>query len=521
MTRTALGRSAALLVLCAWAVGCMAPSPRSGPDAASAAGPDAASAPRSETANAPRSETEGSRPPTASPDAANAPRTGPDVPDDEAFLDDVQERTFGFFWETTNPENGLTPDRWPTESFSSVAAVGFALTAYPIGVERGYVTREEARDRTLTTLKFFWDAPQGEDASGITGHRGFFYHFLDMETGERFETVELSSIDTALLMAGVLFSAEYFDGGDPSEAAIRAYADSLYRRVEWNWIQPRAPLIGMGWHPERGFIPHDYRGYNEAMLLYVLAMGSPTHPVDASAWDAFTSTYQWEEFHGQEHLNFSPLFGHQYSHVWIDFRGIQDAFMRSKGIDYFENSRRATIAQRNYAIENPGGWDGYGAELWGLTASDGPLDTTMTIDGTPREFHTYWARGASAEYIADDGTLVPTAAGGSVPFVPEITISALRAMRDAYGEHLYSQYGFLDAFNPTFDADVRVQHGQVVPGVGWFDTDYLGIDQGPILTMIENHRSGLVWRHMRENEHIVRGLCKAGFEGGWLEGRCV
>ena len=441
----------------------------------------------------------------------------------EAFLDTLQERTFRWFWDTTNPRNGLVPDRWPTPSFSSVAAVGFGLTSYPVGVERGWITRDQAAERTLTTLRFFWEAPQGPQTTGVTGHRGFFYHFLDMETGHRFQQVELSTIDTGLLMLGVLAAAEYFDRADPREARIRALADSLYRRVDWAWAAtPRPPLLSMGWHPEagRGFIPHDYRGYNEAMFLYLLALGSPTHPVDPEAWTAYTATYRWADFHGQEHVNFAPLFGHQYSHSWIDFRGIRDGYMRGKGIDYFENSRRATLSQRAYAIANPMGWKGYGPDLWGLTASDGPKDTVLVIDGQRRQLWTYRARGAAAGEVQDDGTLVPTAAGGSVPFAPEVTIPALMEMRRRYGDHLFTRYGFLDAFNPTLTEPMPLQHGRIVPGVGWFDGDYLGIDQGPIVLMIENHRTGLVWRLMRENEHVVRGLCRAGFTGGWIEGRC-
>ena len=441
---------------------------------------------------------------------------GPSGPRTEAFLDDVQRRTFGYFWDLSSARNGLTPDRAPTRSFSSVAAVGFALTAYPIGVERGYITRTEAAQRTLTTLRFMYQAPQGTAMSGVTGYKGFFYHFLDMETGHRFENVELSTIDTALFLAGALMCSQYFDGASPDEASIRAYADSLYRRVDWPWAMNGTQRVTMGWRPDQGFINYDWHGYNEAMLLYVLALGSPTYPVPASTWDAWTSTYRWGTFHGQQHLGFAPLFGHQYSHVWIDFRGIQDAYMRGRGIDYFENSRRATLSQRAYAIDNPGEWKGYSADIWGLTAADGPKDTTFVIGGRTREFHTYWARGAADGEIRDDGTLAPTAAGGSIPFAPEITIPTLQAMRDRYGENLYSTYGFLDSFNPTFDFNVPVQHGKVVPGQGWFDTDYLGIDQGPIIAMIENYRTELVWREMRDHPAVIRGLRRAGFTGGWL-----
>ena len=447
---------------------------------------------------------------------------------EQAFLDTVSRRTFDFFWETTNPRNGLTPDRWPTKSFSSIAAVGFALTAYPIGVERGWVSRDAARDRVLTTLRFFWTAPQGDGSSGVTGSHGFFYHFLDIDTGLRFGRVELSTIDTSLLLGGILTCRDYFDRSDPGETELRALADSIYARVDWQWARDNNVVVTMGWRPEpapdenqRGFIKSNWVGYDEAMILYVLALGSPTHAIDPAAWTEWTSTYKWDRFGGQDYVQFAPLFGYQYSHVWIDFRGIQDAYMRGRGIDYFENSRRATLGHRAYAVANPSAWRGYDASTWGLTASDGPLDSTLTIDGRSRTFHTYWARGAAKTEINDDGTLAPTAAGGSVPFAPEIAIPALVSMRRTYGDPLFGRYGFVDAFNLTLrSATVTVHQGRTVDGVGWFDTDYLGIDQGPILEMIENWRSGFVWNLLKKDPAMVRGLCRAGFSGGWLSGRC-
>ncbi|MEO6525559.1 MAG: glucoamylase family protein [Gemmatimonadaceae bacterium] len=461
----------------------------------------------------------GCRTPTAP--RAGAPPAYVATPSQSAFLDTVQRRTFDWFWETTNPANGLVPDRWPTKSFSSIASVGFGLTAYLVGAEHGWITREQARDRVLTTLRFFWTAPQGGDSANVTGHRGFFYHFVDMERGLRFQRVELSTIDTGLLLMGVLACRQYFDRAEPADSIVRALADSIYFRVDWPWARDAAASLTMGWHPERGFITSRWIGYDEAMLLYALALGSPTHPLGPEAWDAWTATYKWDRFHGQEYVMFAPLFGHQYSHVWIDFRGIQDGYMRTRGIDYFENSRRATLAHRAYAIANPGGWRAYSDSVWGLTASDGPLDSAFVVAGRRRQFHTYWARGAGTDEINDDGTLVPTAAGGSVPFAPEIAIPALLAMRRTYGDPLFTRYGFVDAFNPTLtDASLRVSQGRIVPGVGWFDTDHLGIDQGPILLMIENHRTEFVWRLLRGNPHIVRGLCRAGFSGGWLSGRC-
>jgi hypothetical protein len=439
---------------------------------------------------------------------------------EEPFLGEVSERTFRWFWEETPPTNGLTPDRSPPPSFSSIAAVGFALTSYGIGVERGYITREQAIARVLATLEFFYDAPQGDSARDDSGHRGFFYHFLSLDTGLRYRECELSTIDTALLMMGVLFCQSYFDRDTDEEARIRELADALYLRVEWDWARERPPLLAMGWHPEpgTGFGSADYKGYNEAMFLYVLALGSPTHPIPAEAWDAFTSTYLWADFHGYEHANFGPLFGHQYAHCWIDFRGIQDAYMRDRGIDYFENSRRATYAQRAYAIANPGRWQGYGPEIWGLTACDGPAGVALAIGGEARRFWSYFARGAGADGVHDDGTIAPTAAGGSIAFAPEIAIPALKAMRERYGDAVFTAHGFVDAFNPTFtDPEAQLLHGRVVPGLGWFDDQHLGIDQGPILIMIENLRSGFVWEVMRRHPHLVRGLQRAGFRGGWLD----
>jgi hypothetical protein len=439
---------------------------------------------------------------------------------DDALLDDLERRTFDFFWTTADPRTHLVPDRYPTPSFSSIAAVGFGLTAYAIGAERGYVTRAQARDRVLATLRFLHDAPQGNAAHGMTGYRGFYYHFLDMATGERFRDVELSSVDTALLLAGVLFCREYFAGDDPAEIALRKIADAMLARVEWAWMQPRAPAIAMGWQPEHGFLEYDWIGYNEAMIVILLALGSPT-PVEPAAWDAWSARYgaTWGTAYGQTHLQFPPLFGHQYSQLWVDFRGIRDRFMRDHELDYFENSRRAVLAQQAYAIANPDGWTGYGANAWGLTACDGPGDLTLTVAGRPRTFRGYAARGM-ASY--DDGTLAPTAMVASLPFAPELVIAGIRELERRWGPQILGRYGFVDAFNPSFPparfpGDARPATGQVVPGAGWVDVDVLGIDQGPIIGMIENHRSGVVWATLRRSAYLRRALQRAGFTGGWLE----
>ena len=457
--------------------------------------------------------------PQATPTVAPAVSVAVASQTDAAFLDELEHRTFLFFWELADPHTLLIPDRWPSKSFSSIAAVGFGLNAYAIGAERGWVTRAQAAERTLATLNSLLSLPQGPQSTGIAGNRGFFYHFLDMGTGARFETVELSTIDSTLLFAGVLATEQYFDRDTAAERAIRERAEALYRRADWQFFQETAPLpprVNMGWRPEKGFIEYQWRGYNEAMVLYVLALGSPTHAITADAWDAYTATYTWGTFEGQEHLAFEPLFGHEYSHAWIDFRGIQDRFMRGKGIDYFENSRRATLAQRAYAIRNPGGFAGYGPNVWGLSACDGPFDGTMEVAGRPVEFKTYSARGAALTRVQDDGTLAPHATGAALPFAPEVALPAIRSMRERWGEHVYGRYGFVDSFNPTLSAPRTIQMGKIVPGVGWFDTDYLGIDQGILLAMLENQRSGLLWRLMRANPAVRRGLERAGFEGGWL-----
>jgi hypothetical protein len=422
--------------------------------------------------------------------AAGPPRRRAVTP--QSSVDELERRTFQWFWDTADPQTALVPDRWPTQSFSSVAAVGFGLTPYGIGAVRGGVTRAEARDRVLKTLRYFRDAPQGPQPTGVTGYHGFFYHFLDMKTGARYKDVELSDIDTALMIAGALFCQSYFDRDDPAEAEIRSIAEELYRRVEWDFMLSKPPQVSMGWTPEKGYIDYYWHGYNEAMILFILGIGSPTHPLPPETWSEYTSTYKWVDFYGQQYVGFAPLFGYQYSMIWIDPRRLRDAYMRAHGIDYFENSRRATVAQRAYAVDNPGHWRDYGSTIWGLTACDGPGD--RTVDG--RTYHGYTARGATQNDIRDDGTIAPTAAASSIVYTPELSIAAIQDMQTRYGDRLYAQYGFKDAFTPQ---------------LGWFDPDYLGIDQGPIVAMIENYRSQLVWKVMAKNQHISDGLQRAGF----------
>ena len=428
----------------------------------------------------------------------------------DGFFDDLERRTFNFFWETANPDTGLIPDRFPGRSegsASNIAAVGFGLTAYVIGIERGYITRQAARARVLTTLRFF---------ASLTHEHGFFCRFIDLKTGARMWRSEFSTVDTSWLLAGVLCCQSYFDADEPSEVELRKLAGDIYGRVDWTWAQCRPPAITMGWTPEHGFLRADWVGYDEAMMVYVLALGAPTHPVGPDAWRAWTSTYDrhWGTIYGQTHLSFAPLFGHQYSHVWVDFRGIRDEWMRKHGLDYFENTRRATLAQRSYAIENPMHWRAYGANVWGLTACDGPGARRGRAPGEGRRFYGYAARGVGVNRVLDDGTIAPTAALGSLPFAPEIVIPAAREMHERFGASIYSTYGFFDSFNPTLSG--RAQPASA-GDAGWVDQAYIGIDQGPILAMLENYRSDLVWRVMRGNRYIQRGLKRAGFEGGWLD----
>lgn len=435
------------------------------------------------------------------------------------FYEEIERRTFRWFWTTVNRKNGLVPDRWPSPSFSSIASVGFALPAYAIGVERGWCSRAEARELTLTTLRFFWNAPQGPEATGTTGYKGFFYHFIDMERGLRFRDVELSTVDTTILLMGALFAGQYFDRDDGSEREIRKLATALYDRADWNYFRSDGrAAISMGWHPEKGLIDANWVGFNEGMFVNILALGSSTHPGPADLWQQWTSNYDqfWRGQGPTRRIAFAPLFGHQYSHIWIDFRGIRDEVMRKAGFDYFENSRRETYANRAYCIANPMGWRGYSDQLWGLTACDGPGNFRLPYRGRTVQFDGYSARGPMNEPNGhDDGTLAPTAALGSLPFAPEIVIACAQNLLTQ--PRLFEAYGFKDSFNPSFTyTNLQVQTGSVDAKSGWVAKDYLGIDQGPILLQAANYRNDFVWRHMRRNPAIRRGLERAGFTGGWL-----
>ena len=424
----------------------------------------------------------------------------PSLTDEE--LSRLERDTFKYFADEINLENGLIPDSTKPGSPSSIAVVGFALTAYPIAVERKYLSRADAVKRTLTTLRFFHDAPQGKEPDA-TGYKGFYYHFLDMKTGRRVWKCELSTIDTTYLLAGGLTAARYFDRDNKAEREIRSLAESLYKRADWNWAQNGGLTVSHGWKPETGFIKYRWTGYSEALILYVLGLASPTFPLPPESYRAWTRTYKWKKLYGHEFLYAGPLFIHHLSHMWIDFRGIQDDYMRGKALNYFENSRRAIYVQQSYAMRNPKRFVGYGRFSWGITATDGPGPAERQINGKRMRFFDYKAR--SIPYGPDDGTLAPWAVATSLPFAPEVVLPTLSRLNKDFPE-MTNMYGFKCSYNPTFNSK----------GKGWVSKGYYGLDQGPIVMMIENYRTGLVWRLMRRCPFIIDGLRRAGFQGGWL-----
>jgi hypothetical protein len=426
----------------------------------------------------------------------------PTLSDDE-LLDSLQRAAFDYFLSQYNPADGLVADRSVTGSPCSIAVVGFALSSYPAAVERRWITRDDAAQRTLAALRFFSNSPQG-DAPDATGYKGFYYHFLDMQSGRRVWQCELSLIDTAFLLAGMLTAAAYFTGKTQSEIEIRQLADALYRRVDWQWAQNGKATLSQGWKPECGFLHYGWEGYSEASILYVLAIASPTHPIPPNIFSAWTATYQWENLYGYDFLYAGPLFIHQFSHAWIDFRRIQDGFMREKGSDYFENSRQAIHIQREYALRNPRDFRGYGENFWGLSAGDGPSPQRIQIGGINRSFFGYTARGVP--YGPDDGTIAPPAALASIVFAPEMALAAIRRLCDRYPE-VVNEYRLPSGFNPTL-----VSNGSQ----GWIGEGYFGLDQGIVVLMIENYRSQLTWQLMRQCPYIGNGLRSAGFRGGWL-----
>lgn len=421
------------------------------------------------------------------------------TPVDKIFLDSLQYRTFLYFWYECNPDNGLVKDRSTKDSPASIAATGFAIPAWAIGAEKEWITRDQAAQRTLNLLKFLFASEQSKDKFA-TGYEGFYYHFLDMTTGKREWNCELSSIDTGLLFAGIIFAKNYYKGSDETEKSIRVLSQEILQRANWKFFtlpaNHKTPYtICLGWSPEEKFHEWGWHGYNEALILYIIAAGLGMEKAE-EGYKTWLSTYQWAEpYHGLAHVVFPPLFGHQYSHMFIDLRGIADFYMQKKELDYFENSRRATYTQLEYAKENPKQWIGYDSLTWGITACDGP---GFIKDG--KEFFGYAGRGTSGkEYnYFDDGTIAPTAAGGSIVFAPEIVIPTLISFKQKYGKSgLWGKYGFVDAFNLTAE---------------WFAKDYLGIDQGPIILMIENFHNGFVWKYLMQDEIVRDGLSRLGFK---------
>lgn len=420
--------------------------------------------------------------------------------EEAAMLDSIQEKTFKFFWHEHHPELGIVKDRAISSAPSSIASTGFGIPCFAIGVERNWITREEAARITFNTLDFLMNSNQSLDPNA-TGYQGFFYHFLSMEIGERVWQSELSSIDTGLLIMGILFARNYYDQDNETEKSIRELSKYLLDRMNWNFFDmpedSRHPhTISMGWRPEEGLIDWGWYGYNEGLFLYILAAGMGMENAERS-YEAWIETYKWQTpYEGLSHVAFPPLFGHQFSHAFIDFRGLVDPYMKEKGIDYFENSRRATLVQQQYAIENPQGWVGYDALCWGVTASDGPGEAFNFDD---RKFYEYAGRGtAGPEYnYFDDGTIAPYAALSSLPFAPEIVLPTIKSIIERNGDRIWGKYGFYDSFNQT---------------VNWVNDDYIGVAQGPMLIMIENFRTGLVWDYVMVDPVIQKGLARLGFE---------
>jgi len=420
--------------------------------------------------------------------------------DEEKMLDTIQRKTFLFFLHEHHPEMGIVKDRAAKWAPASIASTGFGIPAIAIGVERNWISREQAAKITRNILNFFTLSAQGADTN-VTGYKGFYYHFLRMNSGTREWKCELSSIDTGILMMGIIFARNYYTLDNETENQIRALAAKLLGRIEWNFMvlpdsSKYAHTISMAWSPEKGLLDYGWFGYNEALFLYILAAGSGMENAEKS-YQSWLKTYNWyTPYKEWSHVAFPPLFGHQFSHAFIDFRGIGDGYMKEKGIDYFENSRRATLVQRQYAIDNPKKWVGYDSLCWGITASDGP---TEKYNFGKYKFLGYAGRGTSGPDLNyfDDGTLAPYGPLSSLPFAPEIVLPTIQSMNEKYGSTLWGKYGYYDSFNPT---------------AKWVDNDFIGIDEGPLLMMIENFRTGFVWNVVMQDPVIQKGMNRLGFQ---------
>jgi hypothetical protein len=393
----------------------------------------------------------------------------PFSPEDDQLLDEVERLSCCYFWEQASPETGLVKDRCNARKAStdkgvvaSIAATGFGLTALCIGDRRGFISRSEARQRVLTTLKFL--------SEKLVHHRGFFYHFANINTGDRVWESEVSSVDTAILLCGILTCRTHF-----RDTEITLLAHSITNRVEWTWLSEDTTLLPHGWRPEVGFLPFRWDYYNEMMMMYLLGLGSPTYPLRTEAWDAWKRTLF--DYEGMRYIgSFAPLFVHQYSQAWFDFRGKRDRYT-----DYFQNSITATQVHRQFCIELAKQFPSYGPDLWGITASDS--ENGYVVWGGPPAFGPI------------DGSVTPAAAGGSLPFLPQESVRVLRNIRNRY-PHAWSSYGFVDALNPLKN---------------WYDTDVVGIDTGITMIMAENARTGYIWKVFMENPEAQRGMDRAGF----------
>ncbi len=390
-------------------------------------------------------------------------------PEDDLFLEELERGTFTYFWEQANPKTGLVKDRCNVRAVddsvvASIAATGFGLTALCIGQKRGFIHFYEARRRALNTLLFLWEK--------LPQHRGFYYHFANINTGERLWDSEASSVDTAILLCGILACRQCF-----LDSGINKLASAIFNRVDWTWLSMDTGLLPHGWVPENGFLPYRWDYYSELMMMYLLGLGSSSHPLHQETWDAWKRTIF--DYEGLEYIgSFAPLFVHQYSQAWFDFRGKRDRYA-----DYFQNSVIATEVHRRFCLELGKQFPDYSDDLWGISASDSQ--------------HGYVAWGGPPEIGTIDGTVVPSAAGGSLPFLPEATLRVLRNMRARYGDGAWSKYGFVNAFNPL---------------KGWYDNDVVGIDTGITLLMAENLRTGFVWNTFMKNPEAQRGMQRAGFK---------
>lgn len=433
--------------------------------------------------------------------------TNPLGPDEE-MLSVLERETFAYFLKEVNDKTGLIAEKTQPGSPSSIAATGLGLSCYIVGIERGFISRPEAIRRTLTALRFFFSSHQGTETDA-TGYKGFYYHFLDMETGKRVWNCEISTVDTAILLAGILTARHYFTGENKSETEIRKLADKLYERVDWQWALNGKDSISHGWKPESGFLRSRWnKQYCEAHIIYILALGSPTFPISASGYKKWISTFEWIKLYDIECIYAGPLFIHQMSQIWLDCKGIFDDFNRKIGIDYFENSCRATQIQQQYALENPLGFSHYGKHAWGFTASDGPGPATRKIDGIKRKFYDYIARGAP--YGPDDGTLSPWAVVSSLPFSPKVVLPTIRHAIEIRDFEAHHPFGFDASYNPT------IKNKQNELGI-WISEWQFGLNQGPVILMIENFKSGLIWDIMKKCPPVINGLHLAGFIGGWLD----